>query len=175
VPLTMPPQRNTTSTSKATSAKTPFTPKPPRPAAERLPKLYRGLTDQINEGHLANAKKTCKKSESRAVLLVGAPLIAVLNLDSSSTAAFQTLLFLHLDTDDYAAALALLESPPTSAPLDFEKAYCLYRLHREKESLEVLTKLGSSGRKEQHLEAQIVCSHPAFTTVSEAAFDPDRS
>jgi len=64
----MPPQRNTTSTSKANNAKTPFKPKPPRPAAERLPKLYRGLTDQINEGHLANAKKTCRKSMLRGLV-----------------------------------------------------------------------------------------------------------
>lgn len=67
-PSTMPAQRTNNSTSKTSNVKTPFTPKPPRPAAERLPKLYRGLTDQINEGHLANAKKTCKKSEPRGWL-----------------------------------------------------------------------------------------------------------
>jgi signal recognition particle subunit SRP72 len=40
--------------------------------------------------------------------------------------------------------------------LDFERAYCLYRLHREKEALSILEGLGKRGRKEEHLEAQIV-------------------
>lgn len=33
----------------------------------------------------------------------------------------------------------------------------MYRLHREKEALEVLKGIGNDGRKEKHLEAQIVC------------------
>lgn len=40
-----------------------FTPRPPLSAAERLPKLYRALTDQVNDGYFDNAKQTCKKSE----------------------------------------------------------------------------------------------------------------
>lgn len=40
-----------------------FTPRPPIPAAERLPCLYRALTDQVNDGYFDNAKKTCKRSE----------------------------------------------------------------------------------------------------------------
>ena len=78
----------------------------------------------------------------------------VLHLDPKAEAAFQTLLFLHLHTDDYASALALVDNPPTAARLDFERAYCLYRLHREKEALEILGMI--KGRKEEHLEAQIV-------------------
>lgn len=80
----------------------------------------------------------------------------VLSLDPKSTSAFQTLLFLHLHTDDYASALSTLDSSGLASPLVFERAYCLYRLHREKEALDVLQKTGSSGRKEKHLEAQIV-------------------
>jgi signal recognition particle subunit SRP72 len=82
----------------------------------------------------------------------------VLSLDPSSVPAFQTLLFLHLHTDEYASALALLDKPPTGSvsKLEFERAYCLYRLHREKEALEVLRTIGTQGRKEDHLEAQIV-------------------
>lgn len=88
-------------------------------------------------------------------------LNTVLNLEPSSLPAFQTLLFLHLHTDDYASALTLLDNPPSSAPsLDFERAYCLYRLHREKEALELMEKLQSDGRKEKHLEAQIVRLSP---------------
>jgi signal recognition particle subunit SRP72 len=83
----------------------------------------------------------------------------VLHLDPTSLPAFQTLLFLHLHTDDYAAALSLLDNPPAAATsLEFERAYCLYRLHREKEALGLMEKLQSDGRKEKHLEAQIVSS-----------------
>lgn len=81
---------------------------------------------------------------------------AVLTLDSTSKPAFQTLLFLHLQTDDYASAIALLDNPPASSSLEFERAYCLYRLHREQEALDILTGINSSGRKQLHLEAQIV-------------------
>lgn len=82
----------------------------------------------------------------------------VLSLDPSSVPAFQTLLFLHLHTDEYASALELLSHPPkgSTSTLEFEKAYCLYRLHREKEAMEVLKTISSQGRKEDHLEAQIV-------------------
>jgi hypothetical protein len=81
----------------------------------------------------------------------------VLHLDPSSLSTFQTLLFLHLHTDDYPAAIELLFHPPEAASsLEFERAYCLYRLHREKEALVVLEGLSSRGRKEEHLEAQIV-------------------
>lgn len=39
-----------------------FIPRPPAPVSERLPKLYRALADQVNDGYFDNAKKTCKKS-----------------------------------------------------------------------------------------------------------------
>lgn len=88
-------------------------------------------------------------------------LISVLTLDPTSVPAFQTLLFLNLHTDDYTSALELLDNPPadSSTSLQFERAYCLYRLHREKGALEVLKGISSRGRKEDHLEAQIVRSH----------------
>ena len=80
----------------------------------------------------------------------------VLALDPASLPAFQTLLFLHLQTDDYDSALKLLEKPPApTLALDFERAYCLYRLSREQEALEALGEL-KKGRKEMHLEAQVV-------------------
>lgn len=93
--------------------------------------------------------------------------LSVLNLDATSRPAFQTLLFLHLHTDDYASALTLLTDPPSESltantKLDFERAYCMYRLHREKEALEVLQGIEASegGRKVEHLEAQIVSISP---------------
>ncbi|CAD6577284.1 MAG: hypothetical protein TREMPRED_001899 [Tremellales sp. Tagirdzhanova-0007] len=114
-----------------------FTPRPPRSADERLPTLYRALTDQVDDGYFQNAIKT------------------FLALDASSTSAFQTLFFLNLHTDDYQAALDLLANAPSSSPLDFEKSYCLYRLHREKEAAVILMGLVERGRKELHLEAQV--------------------
>ncbi|WVW83191.1 hypothetical protein I302_105209 [Kwoniella bestiolae CBS 10118] len=130
------------SSTKAVSSKgnKTFTPRPPRSAEERLPKLYRALTDQVDDGYFANAIKTCKK---------------ILTLDPSSQAAYQTLLFLHLQTDDYTSAISLLDNPPKDSKdaLEFERAYCLYRLHREKEALELIE--GKEGRKVHHLEAQI--------------------
>ncbi|KAE8538054.1 hypothetical protein D1P53_006121 [Cryptococcus gattii VGV] len=125
----------------STPKRKPFTPRPPRPAEERLPKLYRALTDQVDDGYFENAIKTCKK---------------ILAVDASSQTAFQTLLFLHLQTDDYTSALSLLDHPSHEGSLDFERAYCLYRLHREKEALEVLKGLNEKGRKMDHLEAQIL-------------------
>jgi signal recognition particle subunit SRP72 len=85
-------------------------------------------------------------------------MMPVLSIDPAAVPAFQTLLFLYLQTDAYTSALALVESPPSGAAssLDFERAYCLYRLHREKEALAVLDGLGDKGRKVEHLEAQIV-------------------
>ncbi|TXT13786.1 hypothetical protein VHUM_01153 [Vanrija humicola] len=119
-----------------------FTPRAPLSAAERLPKLYRALTDQVNDGYFDNAKQTCKK---------------ILTLDPSSASAFQTLLFLHLHTDDYAAALELVTKPPAPSPppLEFERAYCLYRLNREREALEALVAIPNHSRRENHLEAQV--------------------
>lgn len=84
-------------------------------------------------------------------------LRVVLSLDPESAPAFQTLLFLHLHTDDYTSALAVLDSSSLASSLDFERSYCLYRLHREKEALEALKRSSGDGRKEKHLEAQIVC------------------
>jgi len=48
-------------------------------------------------------------------------------------------------------------NPPSKpeSPLDFEVAYCLYRLHREKEALAALDKIAKRGRREEHLEAQV--------------------
>ena len=65
---------------KDTKAKrTPFKPKEPLPVAERLPKLYRGLVDQVEGSHFAGAIKTCRKSMSTStpamsVLLMISPL-----------------------------------------------------------------------------------------------------
>lgn len=71
VTSTMPPKQKQQSKPQAPAkgdiqivdGKRKFTPRPPIPAAERLPRLYRALTDQVNDGYFDNAKKTCKRSE----------------------------------------------------------------------------------------------------------------
>lgn len=94
-------------------------------------------------------------------------VIAVLSLDPKSDAAFKTLLFLLLETDAYAPALELVESTiaaQSRGNLEFEKAYCLYRLHKEEESLKIVESVKGTARsgedkaKWEHLEAQIVSS-----------------
>lgn len=51
----------------AKAKRTPFKPKEPLPVAERLPKLYRGLVDQVEGSHFAGAIKTCRKSMSTSM------------------------------------------------------------------------------------------------------------
>lgn len=63
-PTTMPPQSKQQAPKSGDKRK--WVPRPARPASERLPKLYRALADQVNDGYFDNAKKTCRKSESRS-------------------------------------------------------------------------------------------------------------
>lgn len=67
----MPPKSATTGANKPISAaadkgKRVFTPRPPRSKEERLPKLYHGLTEQVENGHFEGAIRTCKTSTSRS-------------------------------------------------------------------------------------------------------------
>ena len=80
--------------------------------------------------------------------------------------ALQTKLFLLLQTDQYAAALAMTELPSSKEEEDgdytFEKAYSLYRLHKEADASSALEELkaksgeGEVDRGVLHLEAQLV-------------------
>lgn len=158
-----------------TAKRTPFMPKPARPIAGRIHHLHRSLVDQINGGYLTNGIKTCQKILS---LLSGSDVPEELKIDvegGSMTAskqeiksnALQTLLFLLLQTDQYNLALETIESASHSDKLEFEKAYCLYRLHEEDRARELVGKLrltegGSVGLEQEsarrlaHLEAQVV-------------------
>lgn len=156
--------------------RTPFTPKPARPIAGRILHLHRSLVDQINSGHLTNGIKTCRKILSLISNEKDVPEEVKIEVEGETitstkqeikTNALQTLLFLLLQTDQYDVALDTIESASQSDKLDFEKAYCLYRLHEEdkaKESVEKLraTEGGSVGLEQEsarrlaHLEAQVV-------------------
>jgi signal recognition particle subunit SRP72 len=153
-----------------------FTPKPARPIAGRIHHLHRSLVDQINAGHLTNGIKTCQKilsllsdekdvPEEIKIEVEGETITAT--KQEIKTNALQTLLFLLLQTDQYDIAMETIESASQSDKLDFEKAYCLYRLHEEEKAKELVEKLrategGSVGlehesaRRLAHLEAQIV-------------------
>ena len=81
----------------------------------------------------------------------------VLLLDPADQDALHTKLYLLLQTDQYAAALALIDDNGGNA---FERMYSLYRLHREDEvedQLNELKETSSEGdRGVMHLEAQLV-------------------
>ncbi|KAH8086869.1 hypothetical protein HD553DRAFT_334603 [Filobasidium floriforme] len=158
-----------------------FTPRAPASTEDRLKKLHAGLVDQINEGYLENAIKTCRK---------------ILVLDPKSLPAFKTLLFLLLQTDQYPTALASFEeyhhanSPLNPSPSDnaddfeFERAYCLYRLHRGDEALKMIERMESSstnmstmgyeteqGRKVGHLKGQILYRAGNYSTAEQTYND----
>ncbi|CAL1711847.1 unnamed protein product [Somion occarium] len=113
----------------------------PTPVPERLKRLFNSLCAQIDGGHFANAIKTCDK---------------ILRLAPHDRDALQTKLFLLLQTERYGDALALIDGQPEFV---FEKAYSLYRLHKEDDVAEVLGTLkqekGEDDRGVIHLEAQL--------------------
>jgi signal recognition particle subunit SRP72 len=89
-----------------------------------------------------------------------------LRLDPNDRDALQTKLFLLLQTDQYDGTLNLIESAPEEGRdrRAFERAYSLYRLHREGEVRQILEARksdkngGIEDRGTLHLEAQLVLS-----------------
>ena len=92
-------------------------------------------------------------------------MCAVLRIAPHDADALQTKLFLLLQTDQYGAALSLIDSgaSESSSGHAFEKAYSLYRLQREAEAAEAIDTLksrnGDDVRGVLHLEAQLVRIH----------------
>ncbi|KAI0764298.1 hypothetical protein BD413DRAFT_576739 [Trametes elegans] len=152
----MPPKPTTSksmhkSSARPGAARQKSAPKQPLPVADRLKRLFTSLCAQIDGGHFANAIKTCDK---------------ILRLDPRDADALQTKLFLLLQTDQYAAALAVIDVGGEHA---FEKAYSLYRLHREEEASQVLANLkaqnGEGDRGLLHLEAQLAYRQGSYQTA----------
>ncbi|CAE6460007.1 unnamed protein product [Rhizoctonia solani] len=118
--------------------------KKPKPTEVRIKQLFGSLCAQIDGGHLANAIKTCDK---------------ILRLTPSDTDVIQTKLFLLLQTDQYARALDIVESLSGGNDLkQSEKAYLLYRLHKEKEAKAIVDQAKGKGTSDggfAHLDAQI--------------------
>ncbi|PPQ97723.1 hypothetical protein CVT26_001913 [Gymnopilus dilepis] len=120
------------------------TPKQPLPVPERLKRLFTSLCAQIDGGHFSNAVKTCDK---------------ILRLDPKDTDARQTKLFLLLQTEQYNAALSLIDEDEDPSHYAYEKAYTLYRLQRESDARDVVETIkkekGEDDRGIVHLEAQL--------------------
>ncbi|KAG5653127.1 hypothetical protein H0H81_002194 [Sphagnurus paluster] len=115
-------------------------PKQPLSIAERLKRLFTSLCAQIDGGHFNNAIKTCDK---------------ILRLEPADTDANQTKLFLLLQTEQYDAALSLIDS---NEGHEFERAYSLYRLQHEAEARDVLAEIKQGEHADRgivHLEAQL--------------------
>jgi len=134
--------------------------KQPLSAPERLRRLFTSLCAQIDGGHFANAIKTCDK---------------ILRLEPNDPDAIQTKLFLLLQTEQYAPALSLIDTLDASSAskFDFDKAYSLYRTHRETESTEVLDTIKERRQRDGddedrgviHLEAQLAYREGAYQTA----------
>jgi len=75
---------------------------------ERLKRLFTSLCAQIDGGHFNNAVKTCDK---------------ILRLDPKDADARQTKLFLLLQTEQYSAALSLIDSDDDRSHHAYERAY----------------------------------------------------
>ncbi|THG95626.1 hypothetical protein EW026_g6065 [Hermanssonia centrifuga] len=129
------------------------TPKQPLPISEKLKRLFTSLCAQIDGGHFSNAIKTCDK---------------ILRIQPGDKDAAQTKLFLLLQTEQYNAALTLIDEDDAFAS---EKAYSLYRTNRESEARETLDAIKSSqgggDRGVLHLEAQLDYREGAY----QSAFD----
>ncbi|KAF9047597.1 hypothetical protein BJ165DRAFT_1526887 [Panaeolus papilionaceus] len=119
-------------------------PKKPPTTEERLRRLFTSLCAQIDGGHFANAVKTCDK---------------ILRLEPSDPDAQQTKLYLLLQTEQYDAALTLIDQDNNKDTLAYEKAYSFYRLQRESDAKDLLTTIkaqnGDDDRGVVHLEAQL--------------------
>jgi len=120
------------------------TPKQPITTQERLKRLFTSLCAQIDGGHFGNAVKTCDK---------------ILRLEPADVDAQQTKLFLLLQTEQYSAALSLIESHSDPNQHAYERAYSLYRMQRESEARDILEDIkeakGEDDRGVVHLEAQL--------------------
>ncbi|CAE6375123.1 unnamed protein product [Rhizoctonia solani] len=130
--------------------------KKPKPVEVRIKQLFGSLCAQIDGGHLANAIKTCDK---------------ILRLTPDDTDVIQTKLFLLLQTDQYSRALDIVETLSNgSDSRQLEKAYLLYRLHKEKEAKAIVDQAKGKEASDggfAHLNAQIAYRLGDYTTSKE--------
>lgn len=166
----MPPKSSTKPTKVATLPKQSkwanhkTTPKKPLTAQEQLKRLFTTLCAQIDGGHFSNAVKTCDKSMLLSCRELRCGVLTrntVLRLQPTDVDARQTKLFLLLQTEQYEAALTLIDLDKDPSDHAYERAYSLYRMQREsaaKEVLEELKEEEDDNRGIVHLEAQLASS-----------------
>ncbi|TDL22972.1 hypothetical protein BD410DRAFT_707133, partial [Rickenella mellea] len=138
---TKPPTSQAKQTQKHVQAK--GAPKKLLSSEDKIKRLFSSLCAQIDGGYFKNALKTCDK---------------ILRIDHTDVDALQAKLFLLLQTDQYDSALTLLSTNDCFATRSFEKAYALYRLHREEEANSLLSSLKESSKDQRgvsHLSAQL--------------------
>lgn len=117
--------------------------------------------------HSKHARKVRATCHFRISFNSGKLNLVVLRIKSNDADALQAKLFLLLQTEQYDAALALIsDNKSEGTSREFEKAYALYRLHREFDASDVLSNVkGTEGPSEFHsrgiihLEAQLVSLH----------------
>ena len=161
----MPPNPSVTTKHDWKNHKT--TPRQPLGVQEGLKRLFTSLCAQIDGGHFSNALKTCDKSAVFISLKCSYGTCLkfwnlVLRLDPKDADARQTKVFLLLQTEQYRAALSLIDSDDDHAHHAYERAYLLYRLSRESEARDVLKSIKGDQNAEDsrglvHLEAQLAC------------------
>ncbi|KZT41894.1 hypothetical protein SISSUDRAFT_1016755 [Sistotremastrum suecicum HHB10207 ss-3] len=153
----LPPSKKSPGTSKKGPAKKVV------PPEDKIKKHFTSLLAQIEGGHYKNAVRTCDK---------------ILRISPGDVDALEAKIYLLLQSEEYEAALELI-STPANAPAkaggkekekgkegeyEYEKAYSLYRLHREDSALSILSSLKSESKSSDanevdrgvmHLDAQV--------------------
>ncbi|KAF9461824.1 hypothetical protein BDZ94DRAFT_788803 [Collybia nuda] len=145
---------STTSKAKGKDYTRKATPKQPLGIPERLKRLFTSLCAQIDGGHYSNAIKTCDK---------------ILRLEPKDPDAKQTKLFLLLQTEQYDAALSLIDHDGENPSHAFETAYSLYRLQREAKAKDIVQSIKDDedvdNRGVVHLEAQLSYREGSYDTA----------
>src|ERR1700722_14887590 len=145
---------------KRAARKVASTAKPSLPESERLKRLFTSLCAQIDGGHFKNAIKTCDKSKLFPFVRqsqIDTTVVSVLRLKPGDADAVQTKLFLLLQTEQYSVVLSLIGDD--TSQYAFQRAYSLYRLQRELDTVELLQSIRAEGKDDRgvlHLQAQIV-------------------
>jgi len=89
--------------------------------------------------------------------------LVVLRILPDDSEALSTKLFLLLQTDQYEAALVVIDRNKDKSKLAFERAYALYRSREDDEAQRVIQSLEQQNADDwglAHLKAQLVRVHP---------------
>jgi len=163
-PTTTTKSQNTVFKGKVRSGAHKDTQNKPVSEVERARRLFSSLCSQIDGGHFVNAIRTCDKSIPWLLSYMYCAYIklAVLRILPDDPDALSTKLFLLLQTDQYEAALVVINGDKDKSKLTFEHAYALYRSHEDAEAQRVIESLKQNADDSglAHLKAQLVRVFP---------------